>query len=389
MRARRTTSPSIWRLLAGIRPSWVARAVLAAITLYVLVWALTGAETVSVQPDSGNFQHWEFRNALRVEPGPEYVLVECGQPCYVISPSLSTLALDPEDHPYVSVVFESGSAFQDPRILLSNRSNPGRFSPRPALTGRDQILCDLSDRQQWNGLLPYQSTPERIGVSFTGKMLLKRIEARSRLAFVDYLYLLYRQLISVEPPAPSAINELSGVHLFGSSQAAIAAAIMTIGVLLVLSFDQGRNVRGISIGLACIVLFLYLPWGIYLSREFKTSIEHSCLKFDLFDEYASCYGEEFSSLTRVLFEKVPRGSKVHFIRQIFKDYETEANLPAFILRTRYDPREFGEADYYVGLGWPGIYDARGRSLRDPFTGKAVAVEPVYTNDRSFIVKAGK
>jgi hypothetical protein len=75
--------------------------------------------------------------------------------------------------------------------------------------------------------------------------------------------------------------------------------------------------------------------------------------------------------------------------QSLGEYKTETNLLEFIHRIRFEPREFGSADYYFGYHWPGIYNSQTSTLKDPFTGKTISVEPVYLHQDSFIAKAVK
>ncbi len=371
----------------GITLSIVSRLIVAVICFYGMFRIFAGAGSIVVAPNSSNLQNWVFTNVSRIEQGAGHLVIECAQPCYVVSPSLSHSAVEPADHPYVKVSFDRESSIQEARILLSNRNAPEKFSPRPALLQSSYLLCDLRDRRAWNSILPYEGTIDRIGFSFSGRMLLRRIEAAGVLNFSDYVLLLYTSLTTVEPAAPSAINELHGVHLLGHSQTVVAIWIFVITSLIITGFCRSRYLKKIMFALSSVILFLYVPFFVYLVNQFKISGMHSCFRSDLFEEYASCYDADFSTLSQVLLAKVPQGSRVHFIRQSIESYRTETNFSEFVHRIRYEPRSFGDADYYVGLRWPGVYDAVTQNLKDPFTGKSLSAEPVYQLGDSFIVRA--
>jgi hypothetical protein len=287
----------------------------------------------------------------------------------------------------VKVIYDPGSSIQEPRILLSNRRTPDNFSPRPALRQPTYLLCDLRARRQWDSVLPYEDTLERVGFSFTGSMLLERIEVARILNPRDYGLLLYRDFTSIEPAAPSAINEWFGVHLLGRSQTVVAIGIFVIALLVVAGFGRTNVFKKILIALASVILFLYIPGFIYLMKQAYISADHSCLRRAPYAEYASCYGREFADLSQAVFERLPHGSGVHFIRQIIDSYKTEANFAEFVFRTAYNPRSFADADYYVAFGWHGIYDSATQKLTDPFTGQSVRAEPVYRLGDSLIAKA--
>jgi hypothetical protein len=377
------------RLFEGAGLSLIARILLAAICLYAMVSVFAGSDAEIIDLNSSNYQYWELRGVQRVERGSESTSIECDQPCLVISPSLSYSVIDAANHPYAKIVFDPASSIQECHILLSNRSNPGSFFPRPVLMERNHVFCDLRDSQKWNSIQPFESTIERIGISFTGRLLLKRIELTNYLSLRDYARLLFANLTSVEPAAPYAINGLYGIRLFGQNQIIAAFGLLFVLSLLILSFGRTGFLRKIFIGLALVMLFVYLPCFICLYDQLEISIKHSSLKYDLFDEQASCFGEEYASLSRALHEKVPRGSRVFCVSQNIDSYKTESNLAEFVHRVRYEPRAFGDADYFVCYRWPGIYDPKSGILTDPKSAKKLAVKLIHEQGDSFIAKVLK
>ena len=352
-----------------------------------MVHFLSSSGSITIEPSPANFRYWTFKNARHVEQVPGHLVIECAQPCYVISPSLSDSLVQPTEQPYVRVHFDPGSSIYEPRILLSNRQAPDKFSPRPAMQEPDHLLSDLRARRQWNSELPYEDALDRVGFSFTGRVLLNRIEVAGAVNLHDYGLLLYRDFTSVEPAAPSAINEFFGVHILGRSLTVVAIGSLVIAISAIASFARTNHLRKMSFALASVMLFLYIPASIYLLEQAKIAAAHSCLKRDSYSEQASCYGREFADLSKSMSEMIPRGSKVHFIRQIIDTYKTEANFAEFVHRTNYDPQAFGDAEYYVSLSWPGIYDQATQNLMDPFTHQIVKVEPVYRLGNSIIARA--
>jgi len=218
-------------------------------------------------------------------------------------------------------------------------------------------------------------------------MLFKGIEAAGVLSPRDYGRLLYDGFTSIEPAAPLAINELFGIHLLGRSQTVLSIAILGLALLAIAGLTGTFRLNHALLVLTTALLILYVPTFHYLLNQLDASIKHSCLRFDLTEECASCYGADFGALSRALREKVPRYSKVHFVRQVVDSHKTEANFEEFVFRTEYSPGGFGEADYYVGLKWARIYDDAAHKLSDPFSGRSVDVEPVYRLSDSFILKA--
>jgi len=380
---------SIRTLPAGSTIRVVSRILLVVIVLHATVRFFTTRDTISISLDTSNRQSWTLKNVRHFEPGAEYFSIECDQPCYVISPSLSHLAINPADDPYVRVIFAPASSLRKSRILLSDPAEPGKFFPRPALAQPTHLIADLRDRQQYASIAPYTSTLERIGVSFTGTMLLSRIEVSAFANLADYRLLLRNALASDEPSTPHAANELSGAYIFGHSQKAWAFAFLFLATLVILSFARAGYLRKISIAVACTVLFLYLPWSMYFFSQLARAAEHSSFRYGMFDEYASRYGEDFASLSRALYDKVPAGSRVHFVRRVIDASPTEGNLAAFVHSIRFEPCEFGDADYYFGCRCPGIYDPARAQLTEPHTGKTAAVAPIYRQNDSFLLKATK
>jgi hypothetical protein len=377
------------RFRGGIPPSLVARSVLAVICLYGLFRFFSGPGSVVVAPNSSNLQDWVFKNVSQVVQSTGYLVIECAQPCYVVSHSLSQSSVNPSAHRYLKVSFDQESSIQEPSILLSNRTAPEKFAVRPALLQSSFLLCDLRDRRQWDTLLPYEGTIDRIGFSFSGRMLLRRIEASDALNIRDYVLLLYSSLTGVEPAAPSNINELYGVSLLGHSQTIVAIWLFVTTSAVIIGFCRSGHAKKIMFALASTILFLYIPSFVYLTNQLKMSGKHSCFRYDIFEEYASCYDAEFSTLSQALFANVPQGSRVHFILQTAESHRTESNFSEFVHRIRYEPRSFGDADYYVGLRWPEIYDTVTKKLKDPLTGRILSAEPVYHQGDSFIVRTSR
>jgi len=330
-----------------------------------------------------------LKNVRHFEPGAGYFSIECDQPCYVISPSQSRLEINPADAPYVRVVFAPGSSLRDPRILLSSPAKSGAFLSRRGLIQPTRLICDLRESQPYASIAPYTSAIDRVGVSFTGKMLLSRIEVSGSASLADYRLLLQDAFAATEPSAPHSVNELFGVYVLGHGQTGWAFVLLFPATLFILSFARARYLRMFSIALACLALFLYLPWAVYFLSQVALSAEHSSLRYDLYDEYASRYGEDFASLSRALYDKVPAGSRVHFVRRVIDASPTEGNLAAFVHSIRFEPCEFGDADYYFGCRCPGIYDPARAQLTEPHTGKTAAVAPIYRQNDSFLLKATK
>ena len=375
-------------------PEWkhlrtLSRILLAATVLYAAARFFTTGDTFSIPLDSAHRQSWILKSVGHSEAGNEYFSIECDQPCYVISPSQLRLGINPADTPYVKVVFAPGSSLRDPHILLSSPSRSGAFLGRLPLLGADHLICDLRDAQPYASIAPYTSTIDRIGVSFTGRMLLSRIELSGFPGLADYGLMVSNAFATREPSTPHSINELSGVHVFGHGHTAWALALLFLETLLILSFAGTRFLRKFSFALACTGLFLYLPWATYFFSQAAQSLEHSSLRYEMYDEYQSRYGEDFASLSRVLNDRLPPGSKVHFIRRVIDAYPTEENLAAFVHSIRFEPCEFADADYYFGCRCPGIYDQAIGRLTEPHTGKTARVAPIYRQDDSFLLRAVK
>ncbi len=389
--ARPPAPPGISRLKS---PAWkdlrvVSRVFLVAIALYAAAGFFTTADTISIPLDPSNGAGWIVKNARQFEPGYEYSSIECDQPCYAISPSQSRLRINPGDTPYVKVIFAPGSSPRDPRILLSSPSKSGAFLGRRGLLEPDHLICDLRDARPYDSVAPYSSMIDRIGVSFTGRVLLSRIEVSGFAGLADYGLLVRDALGTREPSTPHSINELSGIHIFGHGQTAWALALLFMGTLLVLSFAATRYLRKFSFVLACTGLFLYLPWAAYFFSEVAQSVEHSSLRCEMYDEYESRYGADFASLSRELYDRLPPGSRVHFIRRSIDSCPTEENLAAFVHSIRFEPSEFANADYYFGCRCPGIYDQASGQLTEPLTGRTARVAPIYRKDDSFLLRAVK
>ena len=380
---------SPWASTAPKRIATVSRILLAAIVLYAAARFFTTGDTYSIPLDSSNRQSWILKNVRHFEPGDDYSSIECDEPCYVISPSQLRLGINPADAPYARVIFAPGSSAREPRILLSSPSESGAFLGRRGSLQADHLFCDLRDFQPYASVAPYTSTIDRIGVSFTGRMLLRRIEVSGTLSLADYGLLVRDAFATREPSTPHSINELFGVYILGHNHTAWAIALFILVTLLILSFAGARHPRKISVALVCTGLFLYLPWLAYFSSEVARSFTHSSLRTGLYDEYASRYGEEFASLSRALNDSIPPGSRVHFIRRSIDAYPTEGNLAAFVHSIRFEPCEFAEADYYFGCSCPGIYDRASGRLTEPLTGKTARVAPIYRQDDSFLLRALK
>jgi hypothetical protein len=205
----------------------------------------------------------------------------------------------------------------------------------------------------------------------------------------DYGLLVRDAFATPEPSTPHSINELSGVYVFGHGHTAWALGLLVLGTLLILSFAGTHYLRKFSFLLACTGLFLYLPWGAYFVSQVAQSVKHTSLRYEMYDEYESRYGEDFASLSRVLYDRLPPGSKVHFVRRIIDDYPTEGNLAAFVHSLRFEPCQFADADYYFGCRCPGIYDQANGQLTEPLTGKTARVAPIYRQDDSFLLRAVK
>ena len=220
-------------------------------------------------------------------------------------------------------------------------------------------------------------------------MLLSRIEVSGSASLADYRLLLQDAFAATEPSTPHSVNELFGVYVLGHGQTGWAFVLLFPAALFILSFARARYLRMFSIALACLALFLYLPWAVYLLSQVALSAEHSSLRYDLYDEYASRYGEDFASLSRALYDKVPAGSRVHFVRRVIDASPTEGNLAAFVHSTGFEPAGFGDADYYFGYKCPGIYDPAREQLTDPHTGSTARVAPINRQNDSFLLKAAK
>lgn len=367
----------------------VSRILLAAIVLYAAARFFTTSDTYPIPLDSSNRQSWILKDVRHFEPGNDYSSIECDRPCYVISPSQSRLGIDPADAPYVKIIFAPGSSARDPRILLSSPSESGAFLGRRGLSQADHLICDLRDSQAYDSVAPYTSTIDRIGISFTGRMLLSRIEVSGFLDLADYGLLARNAFTTREPSTPHAINELFGIYLLGRGHAAWAFALLLLATLLILSFARARYLRKLALALVCTGLFLYLPWAAYFFSQVAQSIEHTSLRHEMYDEYGSRYGEDFASLSRELYDRLPPGSRVHFIRRQIDSYPTEENLAAFVHSIRFEPCEFADADYYFGCKCPGIYDQANGRLTEPLTGKTARVAPIYRQDDSFLLRALK
>jgi hypothetical protein len=367
----------------------ISRVLLAAIALYVMVRVLSTPDAVSLSLDASNKQSWILKNVTRFEPGMGSASIECDQPCYVISPSLSRLGIDPADAPYVRVVLAPGSSLRDPRILLSSPAEAGAFIARRGLFQADRLICDLRDSQPYASIAPYTSTIDRVGVSFTGRMLLSRIEVSGSAGPADYGLILREAFATREPSTPHSVNELYGVYFLGHGHAVWAFALLFLATLLILSFARTRYLRKFSGALVCTALFLYLPWAGYFFSQVALSAGQSSFRYDMYDEYASRYGEDFAALSRAMYDRLPPGSKVHFIRRPIDTHPTEGNLAAFVHSIRFEPCEFDAADYYFGCDCPGIYDQAHEQLTEPHTGKTARVTPVYRQNDSFLLRAAK
>jgi hypothetical protein len=366
-----------------------SRILLAAVVLYGGVRLFTARDTISIPLDSTNSQSWVLKDVGHFESGAQYSAIVCDKPCYVISPSQSRLGVNATEVPYVRVIFAPDSSLRNPRILVSRPTEPGNFLPRKGLRRPTDVICDLRDSRPYDGTRPFISAVDRVGISFTGKLLLSRIEVSAFAGLTDYPLLLREAFADREPSTPHSINELFGVHVLGHGQTTWAFALLFLAALLILSFARTRYLHKFSIALAGTALFLYLPWAIYLLSQVALSAEHSSLRLDLNDEYSSRYGKDFASLSRALYERVPAGSRVHFVERVIEAVPTEGDLSAFIHSTRFEPGGFGNVDYYFGYRCPGIYDAAHAKLTDPHSGKTVTVVPVYRQDDSFVLKAAK
>jgi hypothetical protein len=366
-----------------------SRILLAAIVLYGGVRLFTARDTISIPLDSTNSQSWVLKDVGHFKSGAQYSAIVCDKPCYVISPSQSRLGVNAAEAPYVRVVFAPESSLRNPRILVSSPAEPGNFLPRKGLLRPSDLICDLRDSRPYDGIRPFASAIDRVGISFTGKLLLSRFEVSGFARLADYPLLLREAFADREPSTPHSINELFGVYLLGHSQTTWAFAFLSLAALLIFSFARTRHLRKLFIALGGTLLFLYLPWAIYLLSEVALSAERSSLRHDLYDEYSSRYGEDFASLSRELYERVPAGSRVHFVQRVIDAVPTEGNLSAFVHGTRFEPCEFGNADYYFGYRCPGIYDTARAQLTDPHSGKTATVVPVYRHDDSFVLKAAR
>jgi hypothetical protein len=367
----------------------ISRILLAVIALYAAIRLLSTPDTVSLSLDSSNRQNWILKNVGRFEPGTEFSSIECDQPCYVVSPSQSRLRIDPAAAPYVRVVLAPGSSLRNPRILLSSPTESGAFLGRRGLLQADRFLCDLRDSEPYASVAPYTSTIDRVGVSFTGRMLLKRIDVSGSAGIADYGLILREAFATREPSTPHSVNELFGVHFLGHGHTAWAFTLLLLTALLILSFARTRYLHRLSIALLCSVLFLYLPWAGYIFSQVALSGGQSSLRYGMYDEYASRYGEDFATLSRAMYDKLPPGSRVHFVRRPIDAYPTEGNLAAFVHCIRFEPCEFDAADYYFGCNCPGIYDQARGQLTEPHTGKTARVTPVYRQNDSFLLRAVK
>ncbi len=367
----------------------LSRILIAVIVLYAAVRFFTTSETTSIPLDASNYQSWYLKDVRHFEPGLDFSSIECDQPCYVISPTQSRLGIDPAHAPYVRVVFAAGTSLRDPRILLSSPAQTGAFLSRRGLLRSDHLICDLRDSQPYASIAPYTATINRVGVSFTGKLLLSRIEVSGAASLADRALLARDAFNNQEPSAPHAINELSGVYVLGHGHTAWALIFLLLTTLLILSFARTRYLCKFSIALGCTLLFLYLPWAAYFLSQVSLSGHQSSFKYGMYDEYASRYGEDFASLSRVLNDSLKPGSRVHFIRRPIDACPTEENLAAFIHSIRYVPCEFGDADYYFGCRCPGIYDQSRGQLTEPHTGKTAKVAPVYRQGDSFLLRTVK
>jgi hypothetical protein len=366
----------------------VARVILGALCIYGIVWGIGAADTLIIPAMRSEHQNWDLSKVSHSEPGSDHYLMRCDQPCYVIAPPLSHFGFSPTLFPYISVIVDPRSDFHDFRLLASAPDEPGTFNPRPVILSKpDRLLCDLRASQPWNRLPPFPSSLRQVGFSFSGTILLRRIEISNHLDPSDYARLLYSTFTEGEPPAPYSINDLYGLRVLGFAQSTAAFLIFAVCLVLLLSFARSPSLRQVFISVSAAALFMYLPCAIYLSRCFKAALQHSFLKYGVFDEYASRYGEDFSSMSRILYDVVPAGSRVHFLVQLLDEYKSETNLIEFIHRVRFAPVEFGGAEYYFGYRWPGIYNRRLGCLKDPFSAKTVPVGPVYESGDSFIVKA--
>ncbi len=385
----RAAGVSTWASIALDGIPTISRILLAAIALYAGARFFTTSDTYSIPLDASNRQSWILKNVRHFEPGDDYSSIECDQPCYVISPSQSRLGIDPADAPYARIVFAPGSSAREPRILLSSPSESGAFLSRRGALQADHLICDLRDLQPYASVGPYTSTIDRIGISFTGRMLLRRIEVSGTLSLADYGLLVRDAFTTREPSTPHSINELFGVYVLGHGHTAWAVALFILLTLLILSLAGTHHLRKVPVALVCTGLFLYLPWLAYFSSEVAQSFTHSSLRSGLYDEYASRYGEEFASLSRALNDSIPPGSRVHFIRRPIDTCPTEGNLAAFVHSVRFEPCEFADADYYFGCECPGIYDQANGQLAEPLTGKTASVAPIYRQDDSFLLRALK
>jgi hypothetical protein len=378
----------IRRLSAGRGPILPSRIVLAVICIYALAWAIGSADTIVVPVSDRDIRNWDLSKVHHFEQGPDYFLIRCDQPCYVIAPPLSYFGVAPTRYPYVSFVLDPASDFHDFRLLAAGPGEQWTFNPRPvsfAMPG--QLLCDLRAGQPWNRIPPFPSSLAQVGLSFSGTLLLRRIEIINYLSLSGYGRLLYATMTEIEPPAPYSINDLYGIRLFGFPHTIVVFFLFAACFVVSCSFLPVHFSRCISLSAAIALLFLLLPSAAYLRQYFRLAEQHSALKYDVFDEYAACYGEEFAALSRRLYDLVPSGSRVHFLAQSLDGYTTETNLIEFIHRTRFQPEAFGSADYYFGYRWSRIYNRNAGSLRDPFSEKSARVQPLYEQGDSFILKA--
>ena len=345
-KSRKKTSP---RLKSCPKNSFLwFFATLAAVVLLAHNILFFSPEKIEYDLNEHNTGTWKAINNSEVQQLPNSLQLRAPQGQYAglfgpFDASISTLYW--RQFPYLEIVYKP---FSEDRIIylawLRDSMISRDFMSQEKLSAHTRrFLFDVRtpvnrSLASWKSWL---RSSEPIGQNIlvllpsSTELEIEKIVLHKKVNAIDWLALLFRQLFQAELVGARSINGYMGLRVFGQSVSVIFGLLLFMTVLCVAVFRRRR----IAMVLIFVLVGSFLIQDIVMNKRlvdhWRNSIASSAWVYDKYAEYESRFDKEFSLLSRLLEERVPRGSKVLFLYPAaFK--QSEISFPSVLYTGYYD-----------------------------------------------------